>query len=133
MPTIRYTDDGGRYRAGGVTFEPGDEGEVSAGLAEHLVDAVGDFEYVTLENADADKTTNGDDASEDSLAGEDESPEDDDLIDELQGLTIPEFEAELESGRFDDRLDAVAEAEREGKDRAGVHDAIGVRRAEIEG
>lgn len=128
MPTIRYTDDGGRYRAGGVTFEPGDEGDVSAGLAEHLIDDVGDFEYV-----DADEATTEDVREEDNLPVEDESSEDDDLVDELQELTIPEIEAELESGRFDDRLDAVAEAEREGKDRAGVHDAIGVRRAEIEG
>ena len=134
METVRYTDEGGRYRTGGVTFEPGDVGEVSAGLAEHLVVDVGSFEYAdeeTLGKADADEAV--EDAEELPETSDLTTDEDDGLVEELQGMTIPEFEEELESGRFDNRLKAVGDAEREGQDRAGVHDAIGVRRAEIEG
>ncbi|MFC6765431.1 hypothetical protein [Natrinema soli] len=133
METVRYTDEGGRYRTGGVTFEPGDVGEVSAGLAEHLVVDVGSFEYVDEEAIEKTDTDPDEDVDDDASDEGEASDEDDGLVEELDGMTIPEFEEELESGRFDDRLEAVGDAEREGQDRAGVHDAIGVRRAEIEG
>jgi len=126
MPRVRYTADGGRYRIAGVTFEPGDVEEVPSGLAEYLVGDVGSFEYVDGETVESADTDDGSDEA-------DGSDTDGDLVDELREKTIPEIEDELEAGHFDDRLEAVANAEREGKDRAGVHDAIGVRRAEIEG
>lgn len=135
MPRVRYTADGGRYRVAGVTFEPDDVNEVSEALAEHLVDDVGDFARVTAapiaDEADSSDGESTDDADETS----DESGEtvgEDDLVESLQDMTIPEIEDDLESGRYDDRLDELAEAEQEGQDRTGVHDAIGVRRAEIE-
>lgn len=42
----------------------------------------------------------------------------------LPHLTVDEIEAEIERGRFDGRLDAVEQAEREGKARKGVFEAI---------
>jgi hypothetical protein len=135
MSRVRYTADGGRYRVAGHTFEPGDDGEVSEALAAHLVDDVGEFERVDAQAAEAtdgptDETAEA--AAEVDDPPDDEDEADDDLAATLADLTIDEFEDELESGRFDDRLDAVAEAEEKGKDRTGIHDAIGVRRAEIE-
>lgn len=137
MPRVRYTSEGGRYRITGQTFEPGDVHEVTSALAAHLVDEVGEFERVDDAAGAAGKTgPAADDVhEEDGPPDEDDVDDDatdDDLVATLQELTIPEVEDELESGRFDDRLDDVAEAEEAGKNRTGVHDAIGVRRAEIE-
>ncbi|QLK25417.1 hypothetical protein HYG81_15185 [Natrinema zhouii] len=135
METVRYTDEGGRYRTGGVTFEPGDVGEVSAGLAEHLVADVGSFEYVdeeTLETADTEDEdeTEGEDEGEEAPNG---SETKNSVVTAPDEFTIDEIEAELETGEWDDHLETLRENEEAGKDRAGVHDAIGVRRAEIEG
>jgi hypothetical protein len=137
MPRVRYTADSGRYRITGQTFEPGDVHEVSAALADHLVDDVGEFERADDADAGAGETKP---ASADVHEGDrpldadkaDDASGADDLVATLQDQTIPEIEDDLESGRFDDRLDELAQAESEGKDRAGIHDAIGVRRAEIE-
>jgi hypothetical protein len=53
MPTARYTADGGTYRVGGISFNPGDEHEVDAELAEHLED-VDEFEVgANIIDADA--------------------------------------------------------------------------------
>jgi len=145
METVRYTDEGGRYRTGGVTFEPGDVGEVSAGLAEHLVVDVGSFEYAdeeTLEKADADEAVeDAEELPETSDLTTDEAEAEDETEDETKDsvvtapgeFTIDEIEAELETGEWDDHLETLRENEEDGKDRAGVYDALGVRRAEIEG
>lgn len=130
MPTVRYTAESGRYRVAGTNFEPGDTAEVAAGLADHLVEDVGTFEYV---DGDADSTSDGAESEGGDGSDDDESDDEGGLAETLRDMTVSEFEEELESGRFDDRLDAVADAERDGKDRTGVHDAIGIRRAEIEG
>jgi len=64
MATVRYTDDGGRYRAGGVTFEAGArEAAVADGLAEHLVENTDSFEYVD-DTAEADDNGDRDDADD---------------------------------------------------------------------
>jgi len=136
VPTVRYTSEGGRYRVGGETFEPGDVHDVPDGLATHLVDDVGEFEYVDdAAGAAGEGGPAADDVHEEDGPPDEDGDDDgtdDDLAAILADMTIPEFEEELESGRFDDRLDAVAKAEAQGDDRAGIHDVIGVRRAEIE-
>jgi len=134
MPRVRYTADGGRYRVGGTTFEPGDTAEVSDGLAEHLVEDVGDFEEIVDVDGGAttDEVEDGD-GTADTGDEPDDGGDEDGLVATLRDMTVDEFEDELESGRFDDRLDEVAEAERQGKGRTGIQDAIGVRRAELEG
>ncbi len=45
MPTVRYTADAGHYRVGGHGFDPGDERDVDADLADYLADH-DDFEVV---------------------------------------------------------------------------------------
>ncbi|SEW10364.1 hypothetical protein [Natrinema salifodinae] len=131
MPTVRYTGDGGRYRTGGVTFEPGDEAEVALGLAKHLVEDVGSFEHV---DADAEDEDDASDEAEAESEEADADPETKDSIVTAPGeFTIDEIEAELETGEWDDHLETLRENEENGKDRAGVYDALGVRRAEIEG
>ncbi|UHQ96471.1 hypothetical protein [Natrinema halophilum] len=137
MPRVRYTADGGRYRTGGVTFEPGDEGDVAPGLADHLVENVGDFEYVDDgPEDDVEEENAGDDAegdeSEDS-ADDDGAETKNSVVTAPEEFTIDDIEAELETGDWDDHLETLRENEEAGKDRAGVYDAIGVRRAEIEG
>ncbi|SEQ30956.1 hypothetical protein [Natrinema salaciae] len=132
METVRYTADGGRYRTGGVTFEPGDEGEVAPGLAEHLVDDVGGFEYVDGDAGDTEDKDGGSDEGESDVAdGSLETKNS--VVTAPEEFTIEEIEAELETGEWDDHLEMLRENEEAGKDRSGVYDAIGVRRAEIEG
>jgi len=134
METVRYTDEGGRYRTGGVTFEPGDVGEVSAGLAEHLVVDVGSFEYADGAE-DAEELPTPDDLTGDEAEAEDETEDEtkNSVVTAPGEFTIDEIEAELETGEWDDHLETLRENEEDGKDRAGVYDALGVRRAEIEG
>ena len=96
MPRVRYTADGGRYRTGGVTFEPGDEGEVSTGLAEHLVEDVGSFEYVDGAE-DAEELPTPDDLTGDEAEAEDETEDEtkDSVVTAPGEFTIDEIEAEL--------------------------------------
>jgi predicted nucleic acid-binding Zn-ribbon protein len=143
MPRVRYTSDGGRYRAGGVTFTPGDEHDIPQGLAEHLVEDVGDFEYVDTEepaadNAAATSDTDSDpdpDADADAegdgeaTADEDGAATDSDAFD-IEGWLDNDYgdRAEtVEAGEVDAHLDTIAEHETSDT----VLDAIGVRRAEL--
>ena len=64
MPTVRYTAEAGQYRVAGETFGPGDEADVSEGLATHLVDDVGDFERVHENVTDVEYTEVGDSDAE---------------------------------------------------------------------
>jgi hypothetical protein len=112
MPTIRYID-GGRYRVDGITFEPGDEADVGEALAEHLTDR-DEFELVDGEGAVVPHVSSED-------------------IEALLDGTVVKVEEALATGEFDTVLNRVAETERGGDDRVGVHDAIAARRDEIEG
>lgn len=61
MATVRYTG-GGRYRVGGVTFEPGGTHDVSDSVAEYLVDDNSDFEYANatdVEFSEVDEAESG--------------------------------------------------------------------------
>lgn len=47
---------------------------------------------------------------------------------DLGDMTVSEVEEALESGDYDDSLDILAQAESQGDDRTGVHEAIDERR-----
>lgn len=126
--TIRHTEDGPPgYRRFGteVRTERGDEIAVDEDLADTLVDEKQFFEFVgaAVESDD-------DDGSDDADDGDEETK--DSVVTAPEEYTIDEIEDELETGEYDDHLETLRENEEDGKDRAGVYDAIGVRRAELE-
>ncbi len=130
MPRARYTADGGLYRIGRLDFEPGDEHEVDRETAEHLSDH-DDF-VVTVEKDTAEKSDAGDDEGEtdsDEQADQDDETDDFDVDAFLDRTPVDDVVEDIEAGEVDDHLDAVAEA----AGRVTVEDAIGQRRAELEG
>lgn len=137
MPRVRYTDDGGRYRVADETFEPGDEAEVSDGLASHLVDDVGRFERVDSDDAsddgntadaDGDEEDVGVDLSEEAVHPAAEPPFN------PSDLTVAEIEERLEDGDYDEPdLLALYSAEAESKERQTALDAIRQAEDELEG
>jgi hypothetical protein len=135
MPRARYTADGGHYRIGGYGFDPGDEVDVGADLAEYLRDH-DDFEVVDStapESADTGADSDGE-SGDDSDGGLDESTDADgpDAFDAgafLDRTPVEDVAADIRAGEADGHLDAVAEA----AERVTVQDAVGERRAELEG
>lgn len=132
--TIRHREDGppGFTRFGvDVNTEPGDEVTVDEELAEELVGEKAYFEFVD-DSTDADSGSDSDSSGETDDAGGDEADgyefEDEDAwFDDHD-----DYEARIdrvESGEVDDHLDTIADIETSDQ----VKDAIGVRRAEIEG
>lgn len=124
MPRARYTG-GGTYRVAGVSFEPGDEREVDQELAAYLSDH--DAFEVTVE-----KEPTPDDVDD---VEEDEPDSDDDQVEAFDAAAFVDRSPmdgvieDIQAGEVDEHLDAVAEA----ADRVGVEDAVGERRAELEG
>lgn len=113
MVRVRYAAEGGRYRVGGSTFAPGEEAGVAAGLAEHLVEEVGVFEYAGAGGAT-------DAASSPGGAGDIADPP----IDPT-GFSVAELEAHLADAEYSTaELRALASAEAASKDRTTAHDAI---------
>jgi len=139
VPTVRYTGDG-RYRVAGNRFESGDEAEVSDGLAQHLVDDVGEFELVDADEGGANGTETddadvkgGDDA--DSTEADSEASDDG----SNGGAGVFELEAWLDqdyrdradrvrAGDVDEHLELLKKEETSNN----VTDAIDERRAELE-
>ncbi|AFZ74557.1 hypothetical protein [Natronobacterium gregoryi] len=122
MPTVEKVRGNVVYiRPLSCLFERGDRADVSDELADHLVTERGDFAIV---DAGDEEPTEGD--------VDPEATEHDRLADYVDEHTIPEIKEGLEAGEYDDQLDVLADAEREGDDRSGVHDAIESRRNEIE-
>lgn len=127
MPTVRYTADGGAYRVGGHTFEPGDEADVDPELAAHLAD-VESFDVLEAPSeGDADENSDGGDEQQDEEAEADSGGLDVDAF--LDRTPVGDVADDILDGEADDHLDELAEA----ADRVTVHDAIGERRAELEG
>lgn len=125
MPTARYTG-GGHYRVAGYGFDPGDEREVDHELANYLTDN-DDFE-VSVE-----KETPGTDGTDEDEAPDEAEPEADDsefdVGEFLDRTPVDDVVEDIHAGEADEYLEAVAEA----ADRVTVQDAIGERRAELEG
>lgn len=107
MPTVRYTA-GGRYRVAGHTFEPGDEADISDGLADHLVDT-GAFTVV------------GGDGSQ-------PWPPEDYIPSKHTVAEIREGVAEIDDP---EQLERLAEAEEAGENRTTALEAIDDRLAEL--
>lgn len=131
--TIRHREDGppGFTRFGvGISTEPGDEVTVDEDLAEELVGEKAYFEFVD-DSTDADSNSGSDSDSDGEADGDDadgyEFEGEDAWFDDHE-----DYEARIdrvESGDVDDHLDTIADIETSDQ----VKDAIGVRRAEIEG
>lgn len=129
--TIRHREDGppgyNRY-ADGISTEPGDEVTVDGDVAEDLVEVMGYFEYV-----DSDASNGGESDSQDDAEGDDGDEADGYEFDEDSWFDDhDDYEARIdrvESGAVDEHLDTIADVESSDQ----VKDAIGVRRAEIEG
>lgn len=128
--TIRHLEDAPpAYRRFGerIRTERGDEITVDADLAAELVEEKGYFEYID-DGPDASAADDDDDTDEEDTDAEEKAS----VVSAPEEFTVDEIEAELESGEYDDHLESLRENEENGKDRAGVYDAIGVRRAELE-
>lgn len=125
MPHIRHKEGHGRYRHTAVgESRAGDEHEVSEAAATYLCGDLGIFERV-------DESSEGG-ADDDTDTDADTDAETKDSVVTAPGeFTISEIEDELATGDWDEHLDTLEENEEAGKDRDGVYDVIGVRRAEI--
>lgn len=131
MPTVEKTTGGRlRSRVADEEFVGGETYEVDAKTAEYLVDERGGFEVVESDRTDTD--TSADDAGE--SPDNDEEPDDNsdaeaDIEEYLDDNNVDEISDDIHDGQFDDQLTALDEA----AERVGVQDAIGERRAELEG
>ncbi len=130
MPRAHYTADGGRYRIGRLTFEPGDEKEVDRETAEHLSDQE-EF-VVSVEK----KCARADDDDDDSEADSDDDQGDGGDEDGFEAAAfvdrtpMDDVVDDIHAGEADEHLDELDELD---DLRVGVQDAIGERRAELEG
>lgn len=123
MPHATYTAEGGYFRVGGHGFDPGDTREVDAELADYLA-GLEEFEVEGIDSADADDSDTDNGASE--ADADNESGFD---IEEFLDDNVEPIAADIRAGEVDAHLDAIAET----ADRVTVQDAIGERRAELEG
>ena len=120
MPEVTYTADGGHYRVAGEGFDPDETRDVDAELADYLADHE-DFEVgVSADSDDVDESENDADA---------EAEADGFDVDEFLNDNVPPIEDAIAAGEVDDHLSALDDA----SERVGVQDAIGERRAELEG
>ena len=120
MTTVRYTADGGTYRVGGHSFEPGDERDVDDELAGYLADHE-DFEVV----GDTDEAVHEEDGTFQFDPGDAEDFEangwlDNDYQDRADAVL---------AGGLDDYLDEIQKAETSDT----VIDAVEERRDDLEG
>jgi len=130
MPRVQYTADGGYYRVGGYGFDPGDEKDVDEELAEYLADH-DDFDVVDDVGSDdsdddADTDTSADAADAEAVSEPDQSGFD---VDAFLDRNVGPIADDISAAKPDALLDTVAEA----ADRVTVQDAVGERRAEVEG
>ena len=126
MPRARYTADGGHYRVGGEGFDPGQEKTVDRALAEYL-DELEDFK-VTYENS-AEVPDEPTDDSDDEDADEADESDGFDAVGVVDRTPVEDVADDILAGEADEHLDEVGEA----ADRVTIQDAVGERRAELEG
>ncbi len=133
MPTVKKTDGPRGYiRALGRRVSVGETYEVSQGEAEYVLEERDDFELVEGQLGSEDET----DADEGETDSDDEEASDGDGFDAeafVDRSPMDDVIEDIEAGGADEYLDAVQAAEEDGRDRVGVQDAIGERRAELEG
>lgn len=75
-----------------------------------------------------DATDDGDDEAADADASDDNDGDEFDAGAFVDRTPMSEVVSDIESGDYDDRLDAIEAAEADGRDREGVADAIEARR-----
>ena len=118
MPTVEKTHGGlVLVRSIGERFKVGDRADVDEETARYLTDERGDFALVDGEEMETDES--------DADSENDEF----DVDRFLDRTPVEDVADDIHAGEADDHLDAVADA----ADRTTVHDAIGERRAELEG
>lgn len=121
MPVVEKTEGGRVYiRPLAERFEVGDQAEVDDDeLLEHLTEVRGDFEIV--------------DDGEDDTAADDEEAESEaetfDVGEFLDRTPVDDVVEDIAAGEADGHLDEIAEE----ASRVTVQDAVGERRAELEG
>ncbi|WP_049979367.1 hypothetical protein [Halolamina rubra] len=130
MPRARYTADGGTYRVGGISFDPGDEYEVDHELADYLSDH-DDF-VVSVEKEASPEEDDGDADETDSDENQDDDGDEDGFDAEafVDRTPMDDVVDDIHAGEADEHLDELSELD---DLRVGVQDAIGERRAELEG
>jgi hypothetical protein len=121
MPEVTYTG-GGHYRVAGEGFDPDETRDVDAELADYLADH-DDFAV------EGDAGADDDDADSEGDEAEPESDDEFDLESFLGRTPVDDVADDIHAGEVDEHLDAIDEA----ADRVTVRDAIGERRAELEG
>jgi len=124
MPRIHY-EGGGRYRTSGHLFEEGDIAEVDEELADYLCEKDA-FARVDDSTVPTDQTESDESEETDGADSESEGFDVDEWIDEHH---YQAREEQVRDGEHDEHLDAIAEAESS----TTVQDAVGERRAELEG
>lgn len=113
MPRVEKTEGGLVYiRPLDRRFEIGDRADVGEELAAYLVEERGDFDVVEGDDSDAATAWAFPDGEE------------------LNDLTVDEVKNLLSTGEYDHVLAEIESAEKNGKDRSTVHDAIKARRTE---
>jgi len=126
MPLVEKTTGGSVYlTAIEERLTVGGRVDVSEGLAEHLVEGRGDFQRVGVQDVDyedVDDTTD----EEDVEPGETEGFDAEAFVDRKPMDVVTD---DIHAGDVDEHLNAVQEA----AGRVGVQDAVGERRAELEG
>ena len=121
MPRVHY-DGGGRYRTSGHLFEEGDVVEVDEQLADYLCEKPA---FARVDDAPA-AAPDDDETPADEAEAESEGFDVEGWIDDLH---YQERAEQVRDGDHDEHLDAIAEAE----SATTVQDAVGERRAELEG
>lgn len=110
----------------------GDRVDVSEGFAAHLREERDDFRIVDATTPEPTAADGSAESAGDEGAPDDESESADDGFDAdafVDRTPMEDVVEDIRAGEVDDHLDAVAEA----ADRVGVEDAVGERRAELEG
>jgi hypothetical protein len=127
MPTVRYTADGGHYRVGGYGFDPGDEKDVDD---DDLVDYLADHEdFEVLGDSARSAPENVEESSADESTADDVGNKEFDAGAFLDRTPVEDVADDIRAGEADANLDAIADE----ASRVTVQDAIGERRAELEG
>ena len=119
MPTVEKTHGGQVYlTAIGTRVSTGDRIDVSEGFAEHLTETRGDFKIVDgTAEPDADDTEDDDGGNEFDVEAF------------VTRTPVEDVADDIRAGEADEHLEAVDEE----ATRVTVQDAIGERRAELEG
>ena len=128
MARVRYTADGGHYRVGGHGFDPGDEHEVDAELADYLSD-VDAFEVIDADGSPGEEDEPPDEAGAEATDDGEGESEEFDVGAFVSRTPVDDVADDIRAGEADEYLEAVDEA----ATRVTVQDAIGERRAELEG